>query len=92
MVLKGKATPGVMTMRSAAQTGRTGNQYYNEVTWTANDDGTVTQKWDVLDADGALLQVAFLVVRRRNIIRSARYLGGRRASLLLAIHVRSLRD
>jgi hypothetical protein len=65
LVLKGKATPGVMTMRSAAQTGRTGNLYFNEITWTANDDGTVTQKWDVLDADGALLQVAFLGIYRK---------------------------
>jgi hypothetical protein len=65
LVLKGKATPGVMTMRSSVQTGQTGNQYYNEITWTANDDGTVTQKWDVLDADGTLLQVAFLGIYRR---------------------------
>lgn len=65
LVLRGKAVPGGLTMRSTTQTGRTGNQYFNKITWTANDDGTVTQKWDVVGADGTLLQVAFLGIYRR---------------------------
>ncbi|WP_020570792.1 hypothetical protein [Neolewinella persica] len=65
LVLKGTAVPGVMTMRSTEQTGRTGAKFYNEITWTANEDGTVTQKWDIVGTDGTLLQVAFLGIYRR---------------------------
>ncbi|MEM9931572.1 MAG: hypothetical protein AAF840_17330 [Bacteroidota bacterium] len=65
LILKGKPSPGKMVMRSAWQTSQTGNKYYNKVTWTANDDGSVTQKWDIIGTNEQILQVAFLGIYRK---------------------------
>ena len=52
--LQGKA----MVLRSELQSGKKVD-YYNRITWTPNDDGTVRQLWEVLDEDDNVLSVAF---------------------------------
>ncbi len=64
LVLQGKASPGKMVMRSALKTGQSG-KYFDQITWSKNPDGTVTQLWETLDTEGKLLSVLFKGIYRR---------------------------
>jgi hypothetical protein len=33
--------------------------YYNQITWSKNEDSTVTQHWDILNENGELVNTAF---------------------------------
>lgn len=65
LVLKGELIEGVMLMKSVLQPGEKVEQYYNQVSWTPNADGTVTQRWDVLNTDGIILSTLFLGIYTR---------------------------
>ena len=48
LVLKGHYKNNKMILRSTLITGKKGD-YYNQITWFKNSDGTVTQLWELLD-------------------------------------------
>lgn len=37
----------------------------NQITWTPNEDGTVSQLWEIYDKNGNILQTAFLGIYQR---------------------------
>ncbi|MET2986260.1 hypothetical protein [Aureibaculum conchae] len=51
LVLKGNYSDGKMILKSELQKSENGN-FYNQITWVKNDDGTVTQIWDVFNEKG----------------------------------------
>ncbi|WP_144960024.1 hypothetical protein [Gillisia sp. Hel_I_86] len=59
-MLKGKASPNKMTLKSEMVQNEKGT-YYNRVIWTKNEDGSVTQLWEILDTkdQDQLISVAF---------------------------------
>ncbi len=58
LVLKGKAATNKMTLKSELNKNEKGN-YYNQITWTKNEDDSVTQLWEVLNENGESLSIAF---------------------------------
>lgn len=50
LVLKGKWNGESMIMKSQLLPGKKIDSYFNQITWTPNSDGTVTQEWDMLDS------------------------------------------
>lgn len=62
--LKGKATEGQMMMKSELQHGPKGN-FYNQITWTRNEDGSVTQLWEILNKDGQSVAQNFKGIYRK---------------------------
>jgi hypothetical protein len=65
LVLKGKLIDDVMILKSDIIKGEKGN-YYNQVSWTPNSDGSVTQLWEVFKTDGTLIQEAFRGIYKKN--------------------------
>lgn len=62
--LKGKAELNKMILKSEPLDGKKG-QYYNQITWTKNMDGSVTQLWEIYDLDGNLLSNTFKGIYRK---------------------------
>ena len=62
--LKGSASNDKMIMRSELSKGEKG-YYYNQITWTQNEDGSVTQLWEIYDPEGNLLSSAFEGIYRK---------------------------
>ena len=62
--LKGSAAKDKMTLKSELKKGKKG-EYYNQITWTKNEDGSVTQDWEVYDSQGNLLNEAFKGIYRK---------------------------
>ena len=58
LVLKGKASPNKMVLKSELSKGEKGD-YYNRITWTKNENGSVTQVWEILDTQEKPISVAF---------------------------------
>jgi hypothetical protein len=56
--LKGKASENMMVLKSEPVTGEKGD-YYNQISWTKNEDGSVTQLWEIYDLQGKPLSDAF---------------------------------
>ena len=56
--LKGNAEENQMILKSELIQGKEG-EYYNQITWTSNPDGSVTQLWEIYDAQGHLLNNTF---------------------------------
>ena len=48
-----------MVLKSELQPGKTVDLYYNQISWTKNPDGTITQTWDVFDKNGKFLTRLF---------------------------------
>lgn len=65
LVLKGEAKEKKMVMSSALVKGEKLGLYKNRITWTLNEDGSVTQQWDYLDKNGDVLSVAFLGIYKK---------------------------
>jgi len=40
--------------------------YYNQITWSKNKDGSVTQKWIIIDENGDILRDVFSGIYRRS--------------------------
>lgn len=57
--LKGRITSGQMVLRSDMVKGQDVDYYYNQITWFPNEDGTVTQLWEIFDDSGAILRTLF---------------------------------
>lgn len=62
--LKGKAELNKMILKSEPVDGKKG-RYYNQITWTKNMDGSVTQLWEIYDLDGNLLSNTFKGIYRK---------------------------
>ena len=62
--LKGIASANKMVLKSEPTKGKKG-EFYNQITWTKNDDGSITQLWEILDAEGNLLNDAFKGIYKR---------------------------
>lgn len=62
--LKGKAQPDQMLLKSELIKGEKIN-YYNQITWTKNADGSVTQLWEIYDTEGNFLSEAFKGIYRK---------------------------
>lgn len=57
--LKGNInSDGAMVLKSELIHDSKGD-YYNRITWSKNEDGTVTQLWEILDEDGEIVNNAF---------------------------------
>lgn len=65
LVLKGKYEEGKMILKSEVLEGKKA-KYYNQVTWTLNEDKSVTQVWEYYKEDGTLLQEAFRGIYKLN--------------------------
>jgi len=65
LVLKGKAEDNKMVLQSKLIKGKKVDWYRNRITWTNNDDGSVTQFWEILDTNGNQLAVAFKGIYKR---------------------------
>lgn len=62
--LKGKAGRNKMVLKSEIVKDKKGD-YYNQIVWTRNEDGSVTQVWEIYDPQGNLLNEAFKGVYRK---------------------------
>lgn len=56
--MRGQSEPDKMVLRSDSYQNKAGQSAYNQITWTANDDGSVRQHW-VLITEGADDQTIF---------------------------------
>lgn len=57
--LKGTYQNGSMVLKSERQKGKSGTYYYNQISWSLNNDKTVTQLWEIYNTQGKLLSTAF---------------------------------
>jgi len=64
LVLKGNLKNDKMVLKSELIEGQRGF-YYNQITWTPNDDGTVTQLWEIFAEDGTKQQNLFKGIYHR---------------------------
>lgn len=55
---------GAMILRSELLKSPKGT-YYHQISWTKNKDGSVTQRWDILNKDGDLINKAFEGIYRK---------------------------
>jgi len=62
--LKGGLVNENMILKSKILKGKK-KEYYHQITWTPNKDGTVTQLWEQYDANGKLWQTLFKGVYHR---------------------------
>ena len=62
--LSGVGSDRQMILKSGKISGENGD-YYNQITWTRNTDGNVTQLWEILDTKDQLLSKAFEGIYRR---------------------------
>lgn len=62
--LKGQFQEGKMVLRSEVISTQNPN-YYNQITWSKNDDGTVTQLWEVLSSSNKPLRILFKGIYHR---------------------------
>ena len=65
LVLKGYAGENEMILKSELLKGKRVDWYANRITWTKNDDGTVTQLWEIIDKNEKLLSQAFKGIYKR---------------------------
>lgn len=62
--LQGIASENKMVLKSALQENEKG-KFYNQITWTKNEDGSVTQLWELMDEDGKKIGNAFKGIYRK---------------------------
>lgn len=65
LILKGHASENKMTMESELIPGKKIDFYKNQIVWTANIDGSVTQTWNILSKENKLLQTVFTGIYKR---------------------------
>ena len=58
--LKGRMDSGKMVLRSSVEKDQEGNSYYNQISWGRNQDGTVTQLWELYEENGKLIRQLFM--------------------------------
>ena len=65
LVLKGNAQPRKMVLKSAWMAGTQVAWYANRISWFENEDGSVTQLWEIIDKNDHVLSVAFKGIYKR---------------------------
>lgn len=65
LTLKGKYNNGKMVLNSEMLEGKNGN-YYNQITWTKNNDGSVTQTWDIYNEKNEKKREAFKGIYKKS--------------------------
>jgi len=65
LVLKGEFSDGAMRLRSNLLKGKKVPYYRNEIVWILHTDGSVSQQWNILDEQDAVLTIAFLGIYRK---------------------------
>lgn len=66
LVLKGNLKKeGVMILRSEFLQGQKG-KYYHQITWTKNEDNTVTQQWDIQNEEHKTINTAFIGIYKKD--------------------------
>lgn len=63
--LKGNLVAGKMVLRSDLTANKEGQQYYNQISWSHNQDDTVTQLWELYDRNDKMIRQLFLGVYHR---------------------------
>ncbi|MDX1284953.1 MAG: hypothetical protein R3182_08080 [Draconibacterium sp.] len=63
--LKGSFVGNKMTLKSELTKGSKGGLYYNQISWTPNSDGTVTQLWEIYAENGKLINTSFKGIYKR---------------------------
>ena len=61
--LKGKLENGVMVLKSELIQGQT-KKYFNQISWTPKEDGSVVQLWEIYGDDKTLLKTLFKGIYR----------------------------
>lgn len=62
--LKGTAEEDKMILKSKLIKGKKVAWYANKITWTKNEDNSVTQIWEIVDENDKVLSVAFVGIYR----------------------------
>ena len=65
LVLKGKKTNNKMILKSDLITSKNGN-FYNQITWTNNSDGTVEQLWEITNEKNNVIKEVFRGIYKKN--------------------------
>ena len=65
LVLKGKLIAGKMVLKSDLITSEKGN-YYNRITWSKNDDNSVTQLWEYLNEKNEVISEVFRGIYKKS--------------------------
>ena len=63
--LKGVASENKMTLRSDILLSNNNKKYYNHITWTHNDDGSVTQTWMYRNERDEDIAIAFIGIYKK---------------------------
>lgn len=63
--LKGKLESKSIVLRSELKPGKKIDFYYNRITWTPNANGSVTQKWDVLNKENQVPRTLFVGIYKK---------------------------
>lgn len=63
--LKGQAIENGMQLNSDWITHSSGTEYQNQIIWRKQDDGSVTQTWNIVNKEGKIINVVFRGVYRR---------------------------
>ena len=64
--LKGNYINGQMILKSELLDGKKG-KYYNQITWTKNTDGSVTQVWNIFSEKNKKMQEAFRGIYKKSV-------------------------
>lgn len=64
LILKGNLVDGKMILKSELFNSKKGN-YYNQITWSKNNDGSVTQVWEYINEEGKVISEAFRGIYRK---------------------------
>ena len=59
-----------MILKSKLLEGKKG-KYYNQITWVKNNEGSVTQIWDIYNNNNDKLQEAFKGIYKKNVKTSS---------------------
>tara|TARA_R110002073_G_scaffold279026_1_gene442974 strand:+ start:233461 stop:234006 length:546 start_codon:yes stop_codon:yes gene_type:complete len=66
LTLKGNYIDGKMILKSNLLQGENGD-YYNQITWNTNKDGSVLQTWEVFNKDGKKTQELFKGIYKKTL-------------------------
>ncbi|WP_129367831.1 hypothetical protein [Lutibacter sp. HS1-25] len=64
--LKGNLEGDIMTLKSDLITG-VQLKYYNQITWTKNEDGSITQLWEIYDQNELKISDVFLGIYKKTL-------------------------
>ncbi len=65
LVLKGALIGNDMVLQSESLPGQQTGWYRNRITWTPNEDGSVTQLWEILNKEGKVVNEVFKGVYKK---------------------------